>query len=229
MSRCRWSGPRHAAVARRKANLSEKSSLSRPPDHPVVTITAILVPQRNPWSPALALGDGREERRRRRPNLSPLLFFSSTMVFLCAGAGYDYGHKRPEIYSGGRPGLRGWSQRPCGFPGDGNHRHPRARAVVEEGRGSGSADRWDPCQGAREVRQGCPTRQRVIRTTSAQVNWCHGREVGKRGYRGGPHVSIAQVAWPRACAAGPISPVMAQPGIVPFFFFVLNFFLNSEI
>jgi hypothetical protein len=25
------------------------------------------------------------------------LFFSSTLVFLCTGVGYDYGHKRPEI------------------------------------------------------------------------------------------------------------------------------------
>jgi hypothetical protein len=39
------------------------------------------------------------------------LFFSSTVVFLRTGAGYDYGHKRPEIYRGGRPGAQAESAR----------------------------------------------------------------------------------------------------------------------
>jgi hypothetical protein len=39
------------------------------------------------------------------------LFFSSTVVFLCIGAGYDYGHKRPEIYRRGRLGAQAESAR----------------------------------------------------------------------------------------------------------------------
>ena len=39
------------------------------------------------------------------------LFFSSTVVFLRTGVGYDYSHKRPEIYRGGRPGAQAESAR----------------------------------------------------------------------------------------------------------------------